>query len=113
MKVLAITLMLAGVVVMAEASAQPRIFAQSPAGNIAITIKQQELVQAAAEAESTAARELQLAQANYRAAQAKTLQIIYQVMAEQKLSPTEYTWKAVDGKLVFVKLPEKKGGEKP
>lgn len=75
------------------------------------TAEQQQLVQAAVEAETTAARDLQVAQANYRAAQAKTLQVIYQVMAEQKLSPAEYTWTGQNGKLVFVKLPEKKEGK--
>lgn len=70
--------------------------------------EQQQLVQAAVEAESITARDLQVAAANHRAAQAKTMQVIYQVMAEMKLSPTEYTWTGANGKLVFVKLPEKK-----
>lgn len=70
--------------------------------------EQQELIRTAAEAEAVAAKEVQLAQANHRAATARTLQAIYSVMAELKLSPKEYGWRVVEGKLVFEKLPEKK-----
>jgi hypothetical protein len=72
------------------------------------TVEQQELIRTVVELEGNATREVQLAQARQQAAQARTLQVMYSVMAELGLPPSKYTWKVVEGKVVFEKLPEKK-----